>query len=103
MGKSINTELFEALTEAGIKPEAARRIERAMSAGQDSLRAEILEVLAPEADIDGLKGVTKANNRASIAELKADLQKSINDQMWKLVVFALVANAFVEGLIMVSG
>jgi hypothetical protein len=77
MGMSMQIELFEALTEAGIKPEAARKVERqvelAISAGHDALRSELLGSLANKADVAELRAATKAD----IAELRAATKADI--------------------------
>ncbi len=92
MGMSMQIELFEALTEAGIKPEAARKVERqvelAISAGQDSMKSEIFDKVATKADI---------------AELRADMHKTINTQMWRLVVFIISATTLVQVLLKFLG
>lgn len=105
MGMSMQIELFEALTAAGIKPEAARKVERqvelAISAGHDSLRSELLDVVATKADVAELRAATKADMaeiRTEMAELKAYLHKAINEQMWKLVLFILAATTLTQGL-----
>jgi hypothetical protein len=98
MGMSMQIELFEALTEAGIKPEAARKVERqvelAISAGHDSLRSELLDIVATKADVAELRAATKAD----MAELRAYLHKAINEQMWKLVLFILAATTLTQGM-----
>jgi uncharacterized protein HemX len=77
MGMSMHIELFEALTEAGIRPEAARKVERqvelAISAGQDSLRAEVFGAVATKADFAELKAATKADFAELKAATKADI------------------------------
>ena len=123
MGMSMQIELFEALTEAGIKPEAARKVERqvelAISAGHDSLRSELLGIVATKSDVgelraatDELRTATKADIaelraatkadmagiRTEMAELKAYLHKAVNEQMWKLVLFILAATTLTQGM-----
>ncbi len=120
MGMSMQIELFEALTEAGIKPEAARKVERqvelAISAGHDSLRSELLDIVATKADVSELRTATKADiaelraatkadvaelraaTKADMAELRAYLHKAINEQMWKLVLFILAATTLTQGM-----
>jgi len=84
----MQIELFEALTEAGIKPEAARKIERqvemAIRAGHGSLRSEVGQKTAIKADI---------------AELKVDLRKMIIVQMWRLVIFGMLAATLSQVLV----
>lgn len=127
MGMSMQIELFEALTEIGIKPEAARKVERqvelAISAGHDALRSELLGIVATKSDVgelrtatDRLRAATKADiaelrtatkadiaelraaTKADMAELKAYLHKAINEQMWKLVLFILAATTLTQGM-----
>ena len=98
MSMSMQIELFEALTEAGIKPEAARKVERqvelAISAGHDALRSELLGIVANKTDVAELRAATKAD----IAELKADVHKTINFQMWRLVLFIVAATTLTQGI-----
>ena len=98
MGMSMQIELFEALPAIGIKPEAARKVERqvelAISAGHDSLRSELLDIVATKADVAELRAATKAD----MAELRAYLHKAINEQMWKLVLFILAATTLTQGM-----
>ncbi len=109
MGMSMQIELFEALTEAGIKPEAARKVERqvelAISAGHDALRSELLGIVANKADVAELRAATKADiaelrvaTKADIAELRADVHKTINFQMWRLVLFIVAATTLTQGI-----
>lgn len=78
---TMQINIFEALTEAGIKPEAARNVERqmeaALQANQDALRTEIKDYV-----------FTKKDG----AELEARLLKSLNDLTWKLVTFVIASN-----------
>lgn len=79
MGMSMQIELFEALTEAGIKPEAARKVERqverAISAGHESLRSELLGIVATKTDLTELRTATKAD----IAELRTATKANIDE------------------------
>jgi len=65
MGMSIKLNVFEALTEAGVKPEAARAVEReiesAIKSGHDEIRAEWREQLMTKTDGAGLE--TRLNAR----------------------------------------
>jgi len=77
MGMSMQIELFEALTEIGIKPEAARKVERqvelAISAGHDALRSELHGIVATKSDVGELRAATdgqRAATKADIAELR---------------------------------
>ena len=98
MGMSMQIELFEALTGAGIKAEGARKVGRqvelAISAGNNTLRSELLDIVATKSDVAELRAATKAD----MAELKAYLHKAINEQMWKLVLFILAATTLTQGL-----
>jgi hypothetical protein len=120
MSMSMQIELFEALTEAGIKPEAARKVERqverAISAGHDALRSELLGIVANKTDVAELRAATKADiaelrvatkadiaelraaTKADIAELRADVHKTINFQMWRLVLFIVAATTLTQGI-----
>lgn len=81
----VQLSMYEALTEAGVKPDAARRVERqvetAIQAGQDAVRAEMREQL-----------MTKSDGQQMKAELSAEINRALNEQTWKLVGFVVVAN-----------
>lgn len=81
MHMPIELSLYEALTEAGVKPDSARRVERqietAITRGQDAVRAEMHDQL-----------MTKADGAA----LRTDMHKALNEQTWKLVTFVVAAN-----------
>ncbi len=69
----VQLSMYEALTEAGVKPDAARQVERqveaAIQAGQDAVRAEMREQL-----------MTKADGESVLrAEIMTELHKLIND------------------------
>ena len=59
----IQLSMYEALTEAGVKPDAARKVERqvesAIQAGQDAVRAEMREQLMTKADGQQMKAELK--------------------------------------------
>jgi len=87
--------VYKALTEAGVKPDAARRVERAIesaiASGHEAMRREMAASLMTKAD--GV--VLKADLQKSIADLKksiADLKKSIADETWKQITFVVAAN-----------
>ena len=91
----IQTNLFEALTEIGIKPESARRVERSVESaiiqGQEELRSEIREQqsqLMTKADGQALKG----DLRAEMHAVADDLRNAMNEQTWRLVTFVIAAN-----------
>lgn len=120
MSMSMQIELFEALTEAGIKPEAARKVERqverAISAGHESLRSELLGIVATKTDLTELRTATKADiaelrtaTKADIAALRAStktetaepgayLHRAFNEQIWKMVLFSVAATTLTQGL-----
>lgn len=92
MHMPIELSLYEALTEAGVKPDSARRVERqveaAITKGQEAVRAEMHDQLMTKAD-----GVELRNEfKQDIAALRTDMHKALNDQTWKLVTFVVAAN-----------
>lgn len=99
---TIDLHLFEALTEIGIKPDAAKRVERqvelAIAQGQQAVRAEIREQqtsLMTKQDGLALKIEFKADIaevKADIAELRDEMRKGFNDITWRLVTFVVAAN-----------
>lgn len=84
MGMPIKLSVFEALTEAGVKPEKARAVERelenAIQSGQDAVRAEMREQLMTKADGNELK-TQIATVRADIAASETRLNARLNDQL----------------------
>jgi len=92
MNMPIELSLYEALTEAGVKPDSARRVERqveaAITRGQESVRAEMHSQLMTKAD--GL--LLKNELKKDIAEVRADFNKAMNDQTWKLIVAIVAIN-----------
>lgn len=84
----VRLSMYEALTEAGVKPDTARKVEReveaAIQAGQDGVRTEMREQL-----------MTKSDGQ----QLKSELLKAINEQTWRLVGFVLVANGAMLALL----
>ena len=88
----IQLSMYEALTEAGVKPDAARKVERqvesAIQAGQDAVRAEMREQLMTKTDGQQMK----AELKEEIGSFRSDLLKAMNEQTWKLVGFVVVAN-----------
>ena len=125
MNMRVQLSMFEALTEIGVKPDAARKVERqmeaAIEAGQDAVRAEMYEQLATKADIAELRSATKADiaelrsaTKADMAELRTELKidmsemesrllRAMNDQTWKLVTFVVVINGAMLGLFKLIG
>jgi hypothetical protein len=89
---AIDITLFDALTEAGVKPETARRVEKkveiAILAGQEAVRAEMHEQLMTKSDGEKLKSFLEAR----IAESETRLLKANNDNTWKMVAFVVAAN-----------
>ena len=88
MHMPIELSLYEALTEAGVKPDSARRVERqveaAITRGQEAVRAEMHDQLMTKAD-----GVEL---RAEMHKMEANLHKTISEQNLKLVTFFIAAN-----------
>ena len=84
----VQLSMYEALTEAGVKPDAARKVERqlesAIQAGQDAVRAEMREQLMTKADGESIK---------------AEVLKALNEQTWKLVGFVVVANGIMLAIL----
>ncbi len=114
MNMRVQLSMFEALTEIGVKPDAARKVERqmeaAIEAGQDAVRAEMYEQLATKADIAELRSATKADMAELRTELKIDMSemesrllRAMNDQTWKLVTFVVVINGAMLGLFQLIG
>ncbi|MFN3494019.1 MAG: hypothetical protein ACK40L_05885 [Hydrogenophaga sp.] len=114
MNMMAQTHLFEALTEAGIKPEHARRVEREVDAsilaGHENIRAELSDKLAHKSDLLETRAALKSDIQAVRTELKTEIQtvrteltseiqsvrtdllKAMNEQTWRLVSFVVVAN-----------
>lgn len=88
MSMTIELSVYEALTDVGVKPDAARRVERqiesAIASGQEAMRREVTDQLMTKADGAGLK--------ADLQKGIAEMQKSIADLTWKLVTFVVAAN-----------
>lgn len=84
MGMPIKLSVFEALTEAGVKPEKARAVERelenAIQSGQDAVRAEMREQLMTKADGNELK-TQIATVQADISASETRLNARLNDQL----------------------
>lgn len=106
---TIDLQLFEALTEIGIKPDSAKRVERqvelAIAQGHKAIRDEIREQqagLMSKHDGLELKAELKqdiaevrreiSDVRQEISEAKADFSKAMNDQTWKLIVAVMAIN-----------
>lgn len=99
MHMPIELSLYEALTEAGVKPDSARRVERqveaAITQGQEAVRAEMHDQLMTKADGVELRNeLIQVRNefKQDIAALRTDMHKTLNDQTWKLVTFVVAAN-----------
>lgn len=106
----IQLSMYEALTEAGVKPDAARKVERefeaAIQVSQDAVRAEMREHLMTKADGADMKTELKAelkreiaSVRAEISGLRSEMLKALNEQTWKLVSFVVVANGIMIALL----
>lgn len=76
---AIQIDLYEALTEAGVKPDAARRVERqvelAIVSGHEAVRSDMLDRLMTKED--GLK--LRAELKQDIADLRTELKQDIGD------------------------
>ena len=74
---AIQIDLYEALTEAGVKPDAARRVERqvelAIVSGHEAVRSDMLDRLMTKED--GLK--LRAELKQDIAEMRAELKQDV--------------------------
>ena len=99
MSMPIELSLYEALTEAGVKPDSARRVERqveaAISKGQEAVRAEMHDQLMTKADGVELRNeITQDRNelKQEITGLRVEMHKAINEQTWKLLSFFIAAN-----------
>lgn len=102
----IQLSMYEALTEAGVKPDAARKVERefeaAIQVSQDAVRAEMREHLMTKADGADMKAELKADIasvREEISGLRSEMLKALNEQTWKLVSFVVVANGIMIALL----
>jgi hypothetical protein len=85
---TMQINLFEALTDAGVKPEAARNVERQVEAAIQSSHDVIQDRLFTKADAVQLE--TRLD--AKMSEFEARVLKAVNDQTWKLVTFVIAAN-----------
>ena len=94
----VELSMYEAFTQAGVTPDAARKVEReveaAIQAGRESVRAEVRDQLMTRAD--GL--ALKADLKAEIAGLRGEMHKALNEQTWKQVGFVVVANGLMVAL-----
>lgn len=84
MGMPIKLSVFEALTEAGVKPDKARAVERelenAIQTGQDAVRAEMRDQVMTKSDGAELKSQI-ANVRTEISASETRLNARLNDQL----------------------
>ncbi|MCO5337032.1 hypothetical protein NHB13_10520 [Delftia tsuruhatensis] len=84
MGMPIKLSVFEALTEAGVRPDKARAVERelenAIQTGQDAVRAEMRDQLMTRSDGAELKSQI-ANVRTEISASETRLNARLNDQL----------------------
>ncbi|WP_310615336.1 hypothetical protein [Limnohabitans sp.] len=78
---TMQINLFEALTDAGVKPEAARNVERQVEAAIQSSHDSIQNQLFTKADAAQLEH-----------RLEVSFHKAINELTWKLVTFVIAAN-----------
>lgn len=110
MDMLIELNMYEALTEAGVQPGAARQVERQMQSAfnrqHEALRSEMREQLMTKADGQELRSELKSdmlmlkNDMHELrAELKGDMhelglsvQRGLTEQTWKLASLVIVAN-----------
>ena len=103
MNMIVHLSMYEALTEAGIKPDAARKVEReiesAIQAGQDAVRAEMREQVLSRPEATEMETRLRADIadvetrlRADITGLEIRMHKALTEQTWKLLDFMTVAN-----------
>ncbi|WP_198970960.1 hypothetical protein [Xylophilus sp. ASV27] len=84
----IKLSIYEALTEAGVKPDKARAVERelegALQSSHDAIRAEWHEQLMTKADGASLRSELNAMRselKADMASLETRLNARLNDQL----------------------
>lgn len=99
----IDLGVFDALTEAGVKPDAARKVERqietVIQSGHEQIRAEMREQLMTKADGLQLKAELKAEFHEGLAGVRNEVLRALNEQTWKLVSFVVVANGIMLALL----
>lgn len=98
MKMSLDLALYEALTEAGVKPDTAHRVERklesAIEKALDDNRKEIVSGLATRED--------SANLRAEMQKGFADMHRSMTEMTWRLVTFVVATGGMVVAIIKLS-
>lgn len=86
---AIQIDLYEALTEAGVKPDAARRVERqvelAIVSGHEAVRSDMLDRLMTKED--GLK------LRAELKQDITDVHKALGSQTLRILGLVFVMNS----------
>lgn len=96
MAISLDLKLFEALTEAGVKPETARRVEKniesAILSGQEAVRTELRTEMFEHL-------LTKTDG----VQIENRLLKSINENTWKIVAFVVAANSLMLAFFKILG
>jgi hypothetical protein len=96
MSMAIQLDLFEALTEAGVKPEAARRVEKsietAILASQEAIRVEMRTEMFEHL-------LTKTDG----VQIENRLLKAFNENTWKIVAFVVAANSLMLAFFKVLG
>lgn len=117
----IQINMYEALTEAGVQPAAARNVERQMEAalqqGHETIRADLFDRLMTKVDgrsmrtsLEGRTDKVRTDVEASIERVRTDLTVEIEkvrtavqcamvDQTWKLASIVLGANALMLALL----
>ena len=82
---AIHIDFYEALTEAGVKPDTARRVERqvelAIVSSHDAIRQELPERLMTKHDGDAMASAL----RQEIAQLRTELHQGLHGLTWRMV------------------
>lgn len=85
--------IFDTLTAAGFKPDAAHKVERefvsAISAGQEAIREEMRGQFMSKADASTME----TRLEKAIEVMGAKLEKAIDEKAWRVFRFVMLANA----------
>lgn len=93
---AIHIDFYEALTEAGVKPDTAQRVERqvelAIVSSHDAIRQELPERLMTKHDGDAMASAlrqeaaqTRSELRQEIAQLRTELHQGLHGLTWRMV------------------
>lgn len=81
MNMPIDLHVYEALTEIGVKPESARKVERALEASlgqvEDRVLSSVKDTMFTKTDGEAIRG--------EIAALRGEIYKSMNDLTLRLI------------------